>query len=335
MELDLNEEPLYDIEERIRRLEGVIFRARQRQRWRRGYTPIRITTFAGELLVTDNVQEEGTVQQAAVGVDVEGGMVESGNTGKRKANYLIAKALGMETNTNKAEGCTGNFFDCNVCFRMARDPVLTCCGHLFCWSCFYRLSNAYSNAKECPMCEGEVMETCIIPIYGCASVNNSDWQELKETGSGVPARPRARRIESTRQRRPLFRSRGASSNYRHTSSHQISRPFVQGASSAVNSAERPFEGLESYLHSDTEGSTRQLNPHAVNRDSNFNIAASNQSESHNQDVAATNSAAPSSISPLTRNDDANAVTDSNMQTTDSGIQITPSDPSSSSRTDVL
>ena len=32
---------------------------------------------------------------------------------------------------------SGNMFDCNICLKMARNLVVTCCGHLFCWPCYY------------------------------------------------------------------------------------------------------------------------------------------------------------------------------------------------------
>ncbi|KAE9590478.1 putative transcription factor C2H2 family [Lupinus albus] len=199
MEINLNEEPLNDIEERIRRLEGVIFRARQRQRWRQNHTPNQITNFAGELITTTNVQDGGRVRQEEVGIDAEVGTADYGRIGKRKATYLIANALKAETYTNKAQGCGGNFFDCNICLGMARDPVLTCCGHLFCWPCFSQLSYAYLEAKECPVCKGEVTETGITPIYGNGDANNSIQLELEATGFRVPSRPHARRVESIRQ----------------------------------------------------------------------------------------------------------------------------------------
>ncbi|KAK7243501.1 hypothetical protein RIF29_38299 [Crotalaria pallida] len=200
MEIDLNEQPLDQIEERIRRLEGVIFRARQRQRWRQAHAPIQITNFAGELITTANVQDDGVrVRQEEGGVDVEGGTSDCGRVGKRKATYLISKALRVETFAKKAEGCGGNFFDCNICLNMAREPVLTCCGHLFCWQCFYQLSYAYLEAKECPVCKGEVTETGLIPIYGNGDENTSDQLELEETSFRVPSRPPARRVESIRQ----------------------------------------------------------------------------------------------------------------------------------------
>lgn len=33
---------------------------------------------------------------------------------------------------------SGGAFDCNVCYDVAREPVVTLCGHLYCWPCLYR-----------------------------------------------------------------------------------------------------------------------------------------------------------------------------------------------------
>src|SRR5271168_5029916 len=30
-------------------------------------------------------------------------------------------------------------FDCNICFDVARDPVVTQCGHLYCWPCLHQV----------------------------------------------------------------------------------------------------------------------------------------------------------------------------------------------------
>lgn len=29
-------------------------------------------------------------------------------------------------------------FECNVCLEVAQEPVVTLCGHLYCWPCLYR-----------------------------------------------------------------------------------------------------------------------------------------------------------------------------------------------------
>lgn len=36
------------------------------------------------------------------------------------------------------ENGEGGSFECNICLELAQDPVVTLCGHLFCWPCLYR-----------------------------------------------------------------------------------------------------------------------------------------------------------------------------------------------------
>src|SRR5271163_2259848 len=31
-------------------------------------------------------------------------------------------------------------YDCNICFDNARDPVVTQCGHLYCWPCLHEVN---------------------------------------------------------------------------------------------------------------------------------------------------------------------------------------------------
>lgn len=32
-------------------------------------------------------------------------------------------------------------FDCNICFDAAREPVVTQCGHLYCWQCLHQVNS--------------------------------------------------------------------------------------------------------------------------------------------------------------------------------------------------
>lgn len=100
---------------------------------------------------------------------------------------------------DKANRSAANF-ECNVCFDMAAEPVVTRCGHLFCWECLYQWLHIHSHHRECPVCKGQVADDAIIPIYGrggsAASVDNA------------PPRPTGARVESTRQQQqqqlPIF-----------------------------------------------------------------------------------------------------------------------------------
>lgn len=406
MELDLNQEPLdhqtstsvrsfdsmleelesaeENIRNRITHLEAITSRARQRRGLPPNSSRIQITNVTGETATAGDVQGEERREERN-DADQEEGIVESVKGGKRKSSHLIAKALGMEEIDNgKVEESSGNFFDCNICLDIARDPVLTCCGHLFCWPCFYQLSYAYSKAKECPVCKGEVTESGIIPIYGHGNGGGDCQMEMKEAGLRVPPRPKAPRVESIRQK---LLTQGASSssivqsirrfhnriggfgeqvqlespnsttpdrnnglpvqsrtqtdNNEHGGSQQVSRLLEQGASSfsslstalnsAMDSAERLVQDLESYINGHNTGGSREQNPPAVARNPTLGVAATNQSESRAQDVVdLTNSvAAAASVSPLSRNVDNVAVAGSQIHTTDRNVQVSLLDPSSS------
>ncbi|KAL7258354.1 hypothetical protein ACSBR1_004472 [Camellia fascicularis] len=217
MDLDLNQEPLDQsagsvlglesilneletahgqIEQRIRQLEAVTARARQRQRWRQARNPPETSNAAIEII--GNTGSESTVQNMEYSVALQEGIVDRAKSSKRDRSHLVAMALESDTDVKKVVGDGGGFFDCNICLDMAREPILTCCGHLFCWACFYQLPYVYSTAKECPVCKGEVTDRNITPIYG-----NGKFTHMSDSESSlkVPPRPQAHRIESIRQQR--------------------------------------------------------------------------------------------------------------------------------------
>ncbi|KAI3444942.1 hypothetical protein Pfo_001607 [Paulownia fortunei] len=184
------------IEERIRQLEGVTARARQRQRWRQERNAMEISHFSSEVMV--DVDGERGILGGINDMGMVERIAEKGKGCKRDSSHLVAKALEMDSEVKKADKEGGSFYDCNICLDLARDPVLTCCGHLFCWACFYQVSDVDSTSKECPVCKGEVSDSTIIPIYG-----NGGSERVCETESGlkIPPRPKARRVESVRQQR--------------------------------------------------------------------------------------------------------------------------------------
>lgn len=218
MDLDLNQEPLDPpvssalglgsllneletahgrIEERIRQLEAVTLRARMRQSWRRVRNSETNTALIGATMV--NADDEGRTHNGEESGVVAGRNISRGRCCQIDSSFLVAKALEMDSDIKKkVHEDDGNFFDCNVCFYMAKEPILTCCGHLFCWACFFKLPYVDSTTKECPNCKGEVSDSTIVPIYG-----NGDCTRESNSGSSitVPPRPKAQRVESVRQQR--------------------------------------------------------------------------------------------------------------------------------------
>jgi len=78
-------------------------------------------------------------------------------------------------------------FECNVCLEDVREPIVTQCGHLYCWPCLYRWLNTGHNS--CPMCKAGISEENVIPLFIRGS------QQDPRTKKDVPNRPNAHRPE--------------------------------------------------------------------------------------------------------------------------------------------
>ena len=41
----------------------------------------------------------------------------------------------MNKNSEKKD----NYFECVICMEIAKEPIVTNCGHLYCWPCIYEV----------------------------------------------------------------------------------------------------------------------------------------------------------------------------------------------------
>ncbi|XP_057954468.1 E3 ubiquitin-protein ligase RMA1H1-like [Malania oleifera] len=88
-------------------------------------------------------------------------------------------------------------FECNICLEFVQDPVVTLCGHLYCWPCIYRwlhlqsISNEISDEQrqQCPVCKAEVSHTTLVPIYGRGETTTLSEAKTKQLGIAIPRRP--------------------------------------------------------------------------------------------------------------------------------------------------
>ncbi|ORZ08442.1 hypothetical protein BCR42DRAFT_425145 [Absidia repens] len=87
-------------------------------------------------------------------------------------------------NTNSDDG----FYECNICFDTATYPVLTLCGHLFCWSCLGQWLNAQSRNPTCPVCKAGCGKDKVIPIYG-----RGREEKDPRNDPSIPTRPAGQR----------------------------------------------------------------------------------------------------------------------------------------------
>nr|GMD83210.1 E3 ubiquitin-protein ligase RMA1H1-like [Ipomoea batatas]GME10292.1 E3 ubiquitin-protein ligase RMA1H1-like [Ipomoea batatas] len=92
--------------------------------------------------------------------------------------------------TEKISAC----FDCNICLDFASDPVVTLCGHLYCWPCIYEWFQVRSGSDEplqCPVCKAELSDTSVVPLYGSGKKLPESHPEGKPSALKVPPRPPA------------------------------------------------------------------------------------------------------------------------------------------------
>ncbi|KAH6778923.1 RING/U-box superfamily protein [Perilla frutescens var. hirtella] len=170
--------------------EGFRQRHRWRSLWRQLPIPPETRSLALELIGGNAPQTgEGSVAYEERPVEVEK-ICEHGTDSVEGEDESRKKDGG------KSNGDEGSFFDCNICLDLAKDPVVTCCGHLFCWPCLYRWLHHHSDARECPVCKGEVTTKNVTPIYGRG---NAVREPDLDSSLKIPLRPQARRIESWRQ----------------------------------------------------------------------------------------------------------------------------------------
>ncbi|KAI3772479.1 hypothetical protein L6452_03665 [Arctium lappa] len=167
-----------------------IARQRWRSIWRPVLFPVETRTMALEL-IGGSGSETGEGSMAA-----DERPPEVTKTCDNGNGYQENDVVGEKEDVAKSNGNEGGFFDCNICLDMARDPVVTCCGHLFCWPCLYRWLHIHSEAKECPICKGEMTTKSVTPIYG----RGNPTRVVEEDSSlKIPHRPQAKRVESWRQ----------------------------------------------------------------------------------------------------------------------------------------
>ncbi|XP_057473125.1 E3 ubiquitin-protein ligase RMA3-like [Actinidia eriantha] len=95
------------------------------------------------------------------------------------------------TDSESVNGC----FECNICLDSAKDPVITLCGHLYCWPCIYKWLHVQSSSIEsdeqpkCPVCKTNISQSLLVPLYGRGqSESDAKRPHLEPV---IPSRPTA------------------------------------------------------------------------------------------------------------------------------------------------
>jgi len=99
-----------------------------------------------------------------------------------------------DTNNNNDNNNNDSTFECNICLESAAQPVITMCGHLYCWPCIYRWMDLHSNNPQCPVCKGAVAKDKLIPLYGRGKIDTDDPRS--RIPEGIPNRPPGHHAEA-------------------------------------------------------------------------------------------------------------------------------------------
>lgn len=109
----------------------------------------------------------------------------------------LKKSLAKKGSDTTDETEENVFFSCNICYELASEPVVTVCGHLYCWPCIYRWLQVQSQCRTCPVCKAGVESDKVIPIYGRGGSTVDPRAESKREEDNmkqiVPHRPHGQR----------------------------------------------------------------------------------------------------------------------------------------------
>ena len=80
-------------------------------------------------------------------------------------------------------------FECNICLDVARNAVISLCGHLFCWPCLHQWLETRPQRQICPVCKAGIGRDKVVPLYG----RDGDQKDPRDIP--IPPRPRGQRPE--------------------------------------------------------------------------------------------------------------------------------------------
>ncbi|KAG5859018.1 C3HC4 type zinc finger protein [Encephalitozoon hellem] len=85
-----------------------------------------------------------------------------------------------DANEKKESSHPSGDYTCSICYSRPEGPVITPCGHLFCWGCLYAWSQSTGGCKFCPTCRSRMEIEEVISVLAVDS---------KKESRGLPPRP--------------------------------------------------------------------------------------------------------------------------------------------------
>lgn len=126
--------------------------------------------------------------------------------GKSLSNLKPKLPTIPESEENSAGG-----MDCHICLDVVQDPVVTFCGHLYCWPCIYKwmhlqtvpsgMADHQQQHPQCPVCKAVLSKETLIPLYGRgltspkSPANDNNGKGRPQGGIVIPQRPPSPRCD--------------------------------------------------------------------------------------------------------------------------------------------
>lgn len=96
----------------------------------------------------------------------------------------------LKNNDDDEEKRDDSMYVCNICLDIAKEAVVSMCGHLYCWPCLNTWLETRPHRQLCPVCKAAISKEKVIPLYG----RNSEKQQDPRNKT-TPPRPSGQRTE--------------------------------------------------------------------------------------------------------------------------------------------
>ncbi|XP_047342203.1 E3 ubiquitin-protein ligase RMA1H1-like [Impatiens glandulifera] len=131
------------------------------------------------------------------------------------------KSISSQATPQSSSDDNTNGFDCNICLDAASEPVVTLCGHLYCWPCIYKWLHVQTTSNEppkCPICKTNISVSSLVPLYGRGTTTPTPPDSFPMTGPTIPRRPPAHHAIEQTHNHQHFRYREEDYQNSHTTS---------------------------------------------------------------------------------------------------------------------
>lgn len=118
-------------------------------------------------------------------------------------------------------------YQCRICNKLAARPVITLCGHMFCWDCIDRVLTQ-DNSSSCPVCRSGVSKETLTPIYITEEAKSEANSNPRPQATREPARsnPNYSRFTGIFDSSTNSRPAGISLNMFNTMNHEDQRADI-------------------------------------------------------------------------------------------------------------